>query len=1226
MPLIDSLRSKYTGYSDDEIVSALQATKYPTFSVEEVRDVLGVKPPPTSLMRKAADVGLAGAQGVVSGVKMFSDLAGADNAVSGTLDNASKGLGSLMSQARQGELQRRGRIIEDANASGDTWEQVKAYMGGLIEAPASTVAQGLGSIAPMLPAMLIGGPAAGGAAVARTAGMMGLGAAQGVGAVKGSTYERVLQGLEKQGMAPDEAKAKAVEAQSYLGPNSTDMVVAGVIGAMTGKIGAEGAIEAIVHGTVKSAGKTLPRVATGVLAEGSTEALQGGQEQLAGNRALSNAGIATDPMMGVVGSGLAEGAVGGIIGGALSLKAPRQVGAVAIQQATADEAFGAIAEAPDADSAIAAALAATDTPLDVPPRSITADGEILPADASVRLRNQSAIDEIRMLEPAQQQQALELQATSDNLTAAPGVRRYAQNALDALLLPVRQAPVGDATEIDPEVINADIGLMRFRTPDQIAADAKTELADAARQRQDTKDAEAISKPLPTGEATEIQPELVDLETIPTPEVIEAGGDLPLPEGMAPRTPKPVSQAPAREMTDDDVVKAVVDGFKRTNTPQARAFVGEFEAGRITPADVLKLVGLPRPKEATPDERLAAAAAQAPKPAKGGGLILGPNGKPWETRSGAAVQARRGGGSVVEVPDGFAVQPAQTIDDAAHAAATSPRNDRPEPTEAQKKAGNYPKGHVLLGGLDLSIENPAGSQRSGKDRNGKAWRNTLRHHYGYIKGTVGNDKDHVDLFVKPDTPLNYSGPVFVVDQVHPDTGKFDEAKVMLGFTSEQEARDAYLSNYARSWKGFGAITTLPMDAFKTWVRSEATRQPLGDLTYAGQDNSRADEASVVQDVAEREGPMQQPEVPVVPQLRRQGDQDASGVGSQLPSVSGSRGRATEPATPTGPEGQQQGIRARQRPVGDQEAAGPEPAQERGADTRRKDAGAGSVGRGPGLGAVDAALPTQQGRYDRAAGAGNAASRGTTAPSQRVTPESSANTVFTEDAAEAARARLKAKLGRLSSGLDPETMMDGITLAGYHIEKGARTFAAYARAMVEDLGTGVKPYLQSWYMAVRADPRAADFKAGMDKASAVEDLDVDQVLKGQQAQPETVPEPDEPAMLDPDLRQEAEASGLTAAQIDDATKEALDAGEPNRAGNLLLEAMDQQRAPKEAAAPPTADPFTGDYAALEGKTIEQTMTTDDGKTATMRMDAANAMRFADTRRDTLAELKACLGRAT
>jgi N12 class adenine-specific DNA methylase len=106
--------------------------------------------------------------------------------------------------------------------------------------------------------------------------------------------------------------------------------------------------------------------------------------------------------------------------------------------------------------------------------------------------------------------------------------------------------------------------------------------------------------------------------------------------------------------------------------------------------------------------------------------------------------------------------------------------------------------------------------------------------------------------------------------------------------------------------------------------------------------------------------------------------------------------------------------------------------------------------------------------------------------------SANTIFTEDAAAAARARLKAKLGRLNSGIDPEMMMDGITLAGYHIEKGARSFAAYARAMADDLGDGVKPYLKSWYMGIKYDPRAAGFD-GMDSAATVETADLEAMPK-------------------------------------------------------------------------------------------------------------------------------------
>ena len=109
-----------------------------------------------------------------------------------------------------------------------------------------------------------------------------------------------------------------------------------------------------------------------------------------------------------------------------------------------------------------------------------------------------------------------------------------------------------------------------------------------------------------------------------------------------------------------------------------------------------------------------------------------------------------------------------------------------------------------------------------------------------------------------------------------------------------------------------------------------------------------------------------------------------------------------------------------------------------------------------------------------------------------PKASQNTIFTEDAAEKARAVLRAKLGQINSGIDPEIMQAGITLAGYHIEKGARTFAAYAKAMVDDMGDNVRPYLKSWYMGVKYDPRAAGFD-GMSSAAEVEAADIDTIAR-------------------------------------------------------------------------------------------------------------------------------------
>jgi N12 class adenine-specific DNA methylase len=85
-----------------------------------------------------------------------------------------------------------------------------------------------------------------------------------------------------------------------------------------------------------------------------------------------------------------------------------------------------------------------------------------------------------------------------------------------------------------------------------------------------------------------------------------------------------------------------------------------------------------------------------------------------------------------------------------------------------------------------------------------------------------------------------------------------------------------------------------------------------------------------------------------------------------------------------------------------------------------------------------------------------------------PNVSANTLFTEDAAERARKLIRSKLTTAGAGIDPELLAAGITLAGYHIERGARTFAAYAKAMVADLGDYVKPHLASWYEATRRYP--------------------------------------------------------------------------------------------------------------------------------------------------------------
>lgn len=141
-----------------------------------------------------------------------------------------------------------------------------------------------------------------------------------------------------------------------------------------------------------------------------------------------------------------------------------------------------------------------------------------------------------------------------------------------------------------------------------------------------------------------------------------------------------------------------------------------------------------------------------------------------------------------------------------------------PSEAQKEAGNYKKGHIKINGFDVTIEQPAGSVRSGKDVNGKEWSVTMNNTYGYIRGTKGVDGDHIDVFLGPD--MN-SDMVYVVDQVNTD-GSFDEHKVMMGFSSLEDARSAYLSNYEEGWKGLGNITGVTLDGFKKWIDSSTRK--------------------------------------------------------------------------------------------------------------------------------------------------------------------------------------------------------------------------------------------------------------------------------------------------------------------------------------------------------------------------------------------------------------------
>lgn len=165
----------------------------------------------------------------------------------------------------------------------------------------------------------------------------------------------------------------------------------------------------------------------------------------------------------------------------------------------------------------------------------------------------------------------------------------------------------------------------------------------------------------------------------------------------------------------------------------------------------------------------------------------------------------------------------------------------EPTEAQKKAGNYKKGHLSFGGYDYTVETPKGVTRSGKDEQGKPWSVTMHDTYGYILGKIGVDGDHIDMFINDAADLDtFDGNVYVVDQVNPETGEFDEHKVMYGYPSEEAATEAYLANYSKGWKGLGKVTSVPKATFDKWLESSDRKtKPFAEYAMVQKEQAKFD---------------------------------------------------------------------------------------------------------------------------------------------------------------------------------------------------------------------------------------------------------------------------------------------------------------------------------------------------------------------------------------------------
>lgn len=136
---------------------------------------------------------------------------------------------------------------------------------------------------------------------------------------------------------------------------------------------------------------------------------------------------------------------------------------------------------------------------------------------------------------------------------------------------------------------------------------------------------------------------------------------------------------------------------------------------------------------------------------------------------------------------------------------------------------YPyHGTRMFRGLTIHVENAAGTWRTGK-----GWATKMKNDYGEIHGTKGADGEAVDVYVGPEEK---APNVYVVHQVHakgPNKGKYDEDKVMLGFSTAAAAKKAYLDHYDTP-DHFGSLTEMSFERFKKLCFEGSAQEKLAAI--------------------------------------------------------------------------------------------------------------------------------------------------------------------------------------------------------------------------------------------------------------------------------------------------------------------------------------------------------------------------------------------------------------
>lgn len=514
-----------------------------------------------------------------------------------------------------------------------------------------------------------------------------------------------------------------------------------------------------------------------------------------------------------------------------------------------------------------------------------------------------------------------------------------------------------------------------------------------------------------------------------------------------------------------------------------------------------------------------------------------------------------------------------------------------PTDGQKEAGNYKKGHVQVGTFDITIENPKGSVRRGKDANGKEWESKMNNTYGYFRGTEGVDGDHIDVFISNDIDGWDGRKVFVVDQYNPD-GSFDEHKVMLGFNDADEAKSDYLANYEKGWENGRRIdvSAVNLEDFEKWIASSKRKtKPFSEYKNVKSESAESPKTGAFGTIytqfkgkpqeaiafllekkeGEAVGALHHKDIGDIDLVwGKEGTAKSDGFGlaklaKYHPEVLGNLQeildamvvvKRTDNRVQLESETHQASVRLtwdsekknwlltafeKKNSVSDNttdtvgtaeggkrnDTATPQNTVSDGKDTE-KDSSDQENGvksfkitpkeyttkRGKKLSMhlvtfeselskeqmnaakklakdakgwwskedggflmrdMESAQKLADSVFDDADAVADAQpvsliDMQEAAGADVKKPKGSGNKLVTDERYAELKARMRKKLGQLNVGVDPEMLAIGTEMAVYHIEKGARKFTEYAKAMIEDLGEAIRPYLKAFYNGARDLP--------------------------------------------------------------------------------------------------------------------------------------------------------------